>query len=570
MSLKSKSRGSMLMVSDYLSEWRGRLRCTQEQAVAYATEFPASLIAQKLSDRAWNFDARLILEPGAGRGKDKYFDGDQLVEQQKLAMEVFEASHVAPARTVAICEQVPISLTVGPEGVEAHAEVRLVAKELPAVRCRGLWLFDNSSGHGKTAPGARNAGACNKGPDWTGKVVPMRDGWYTKLASDEHGKQYVTRVAQRMQFQRGDVLPCDLVVPAGLDPDAAVTGEARRPQILPEQLFGRQVVTTLSDGLGIPGWIISEPREPDEDGNEQVAIEWDDEEMVDTLATVAEVLEMLVGPPPDPEQHQEAPPTVEETQAAFEKFFAGRSGTLKKYNPGKGRTELRELAQAEWPKLTEERRLHFVRKVRTTAQPGAAAAAERTISAGQPVPPALWGRHKGSEVLLAERGLLPLQPLRGACSSEKGERLLDFAPQPHSHLHSHRTLYSHPHCLHNHSHPPTLLTVLELRLVASQRHGFSQATSLPSTHPSSSTHASACRASACRALRMSRLRMSRLRMSRLCMSRPPHVAPSVCRTLHMSHPPPVLRARPVKLHALQCTDARSALGARPPLPSARR
>lgn len=428
MSLKSKSRGSMLMVSDYLSEWRGRLRCTREQAVAHATEFPASLIATKLSDPTWNFDARLILEPGTGKGKDKYFDGDQLVEQQKLATEVFEASHVAPARTVAVCEQLPISLTVGPGGVEARAEVRLAAKELPAVRCRGLWLFDNSSGHGKTAAGARNAGACNKGPDWTGKVVPMRDGWYTKVVSGADGRQYLARVAQRMQFQRGDVLPRDLVVPADLDPDATATGEACRPQILPEQLFDRQVVTTLSDGLSIPGTIIDEPREPDEDGNEQVAIKWDDPHMEEELATVAEVLEMLVGPPPDPEQHQQAPPTDEESDAAFEKFFAGRVGTLKKHHPNLKRLPgqkwdvdaLRALAQVEWPKLTEERRLHFVRKVRAAPVPGTAAAAERTIAAGQPVPPALWGRHKGSEVLLAERGLLPSQALRGACSSEKG------------------------------------------------------------------------------------------------------------------------------------------------------
>ena len=331
------------------------------------------------------------------------------------------------------------------------------------MRCRGLWLFDNSSGHGKTAAGARNAGACNKGPDWTGKVPPMRDGWYTKVASDEHGKQYLARVVQRMQFQRGDVLPCDLVVPAGLDPDATATGEARRPQILPEQLFDRQVVTTLSD-LSIPGTIIPEPREPDEDGNEQVAIEWDDPHMEDTLATVAEVLEMLVGPPPDPEQHQEALPTDAESDAAFEKFFAGRAGTLKKHNPGKERSALRVLAQAEWPKLTAERRLHFVRKVRAAAQPGTAAASERTIAAGQPVPPALWGRHKGSEVLLAERGLLPSQALRGACSSEKGEspaarslpaRVITLpacAPRPHSCL---QPRLQHP-CrhLHSHSHPP--------------------------------------------------------------------------------------------------------------------
>ena len=138
--------------------------------------------------------------------------------------------------------------------------------------------------------------------------------------------------------------------------------------------------------------------------------------MENEQATVADVLEMLVGPPPDPEQHQEAQPTAEEEKAAFEKFFAGRQGTLKKHNPGRDRAALRLLAHAEWPKLTEGRRLHFVRKVRGV--PGVVGASERTISAGQPVPPALWGRHKGSELLLAERGLLPTRPLRGACTSE--------------------------------------------------------------------------------------------------------------------------------------------------------
>ena len=77
MSLKSKSRGALLMVSDYLSEWRGRLRCTAAQAAEYAAEFPDSLIAQKFghelnpSDAGWELDARLILEPGAGAGKDE-------------------------------------------------------------------------------------------------------------------------------------------------------------------------------------------------------------------------------------------------------------------------------------------------------------------------------------------------------------------------------------------------------------------------------------------------------------------------------------------------------------------
>eukprot|EP00966_Prymnesium_polylepis_P026203 604144-Prymnesium_polylepis.1 len=71
-----------------------------------------------------------------------------------------------------------------------------------------------------------------------------------------------------MQFQQGDRLPCAITVPAGLDPDAPAAGEARAPQILPGQLSGRQVMTTLS-GLSIAGTIIDEEREPTDDGQEQ-------------------------------------------------------------------------------------------------------------------------------------------------------------------------------------------------------------------------------------------------------------------------------------------------------------
>ena len=103
------------------------------------------------------------------------FDGDQLVVQQKLATKVFEASHIAPAREVVVCEEVRVSLS---NELQARVELPLVLKHLPEVRCKGLWLFDNSSGHGKAAEGASHAGACNKGPDWTGKVARMREGYY--------------------------------------------------------------------------------------------------------------------------------------------------------------------------------------------------------------------------------------------------------------------------------------------------------------------------------------------------------------------------------------------------------
>eukprot|EP00966_Prymnesium_polylepis_P257100 5939366-Prymnesium_polylepis.1 len=136
-----------------------------------------------------------------------------------MATEIFEASHVAPERTVAVCERIEIAIS---DGLEAHVRLPLVEKYLPPVRCGGLWIFDNSSGHGKATAGALNAGACHKGPDWAGKVVPMRDGWYV----DADGKRQV----QRMQFEQGDLLPGDLTIPLGIDPDAAAAGEVRPPR----------------------------------------------------------------------------------------------------------------------------------------------------------------------------------------------------------------------------------------------------------------------------------------------------------------------------------------------------
>jgi len=131
---------------------------------------------------------------------------------------------------------------------------------------------------------------------------------------------------------------------------------------------------------------------------------------------VSEVLACLVGPPPTPAQHQEAPPTAGETVAALTLYFNGRRQTLKKKNPNAKGDELRALAEKEWPALAAERQLHFVRKAREAA--GGTQAAPAVLTRGSSVPPRLVGRHKGSEVLLAERGLLPPGSLRATCASE--------------------------------------------------------------------------------------------------------------------------------------------------------
>ena len=78
--------------------------------MAYAAANPNSIIATRVAagKAEDGVEARLILEPGAAAGKDKYFDNEQLIEQTKLAMEVFDAMerHVAPAREVKVSDSV--------------------------------------------------------------------------------------------------------------------------------------------------------------------------------------------------------------------------------------------------------------------------------------------------------------------------------------------------------------------------------------------------------------------------------------------------------------------------------
>ena len=227
MSLKQKSRGTLLMVSEFLSELRGRLRCTKAEAEAYAAEYPASIIATKLLPQygdKWAGDCRVVIEPGTGPGKDKYFDNEQLMAQTEIAMEVYSATHFAPAREVTLSEGVTagVSLRIGssqphPQPRDQPVRLRLdvgrgAVKQLSRVRCQALILYDHSSGHEAGATDGRSVTPLNKGPDWSGKLPCMRDGYCLDLRG-----QSWPRIPQRMQFAQGDCLPCDLVVPAGMD-----------------------------------------------------------------------------------------------------------------------------------------------------------------------------------------------------------------------------------------------------------------------------------------------------------------------------------------------------------------
>lgn len=56
------------------------------------------MAAKLMADPNWSGISTLILEPGAAPGKDKYFDAEQLIEQSKLVMDIFDTTHVAPGR----------------------------------------------------------------------------------------------------------------------------------------------------------------------------------------------------------------------------------------------------------------------------------------------------------------------------------------------------------------------------------------------------------------------------------------------------------------------------------------
>lgn len=142
----------------------------------------------------------------------------------------------------------------GPVRVHLNLQRRWVL-HLPRVRCKALFLFDHSSGHERGDELSLNANIMPKGPDWNGKVPLMRDGWYVGA----NGR----RVVHRMQFREGEMLPCDVSCPAGIDPQKpAGAATERPPSVQAEQLLGRQVVMELSD-LSFTGRL-TELREPED------------------------------------------------------------------------------------------------------------------------------------------------------------------------------------------------------------------------------------------------------------------------------------------------------------------
>ena len=204
MAIKQKSRGSLLMVSAFISELHGLLRCSPAQRDAYIRDHPHSEMAAKLvAEPAWDGSSTLILEPGAAPGKDKYFDAEQLLEQTALAIEVFEATHFAPGRWV-------YHPSKHGKVTSATYPLAYTAVWLPPTGCKAAFFFDHSSGHGAYAKDALLASKANKGPDWKGCIAGMRDGWFYDAAG--------VRQPHQIQFKEGDLLPCDVLCPPGVDP----------------------------------------------------------------------------------------------------------------------------------------------------------------------------------------------------------------------------------------------------------------------------------------------------------------------------------------------------------------
>jgi hypothetical protein len=360
LSIKQKSRGSLLMVSMFISELQGVLRCTPSQRDAYIQSNPQSHMAAKLTAQPdWDGSSTLILEPGAAPNKDKYFDAEQLHEQTKITIEIFEATHFAPGRWA----HHPSAQRRTTSATYPHS---FVSMWLPPTPCKAQFFYDHSSGHGAYASNALVASHLNKGPDWKGSVPALRDGFFADVQvarrpgahSRAHAHRYLlplqgVKTTQAMQFSQGDILKIDVACPPGLNPHA------------------------------------------------------------DTPAAPAPA---PAAPAPDI-----APPTDAELEAGFKLFYTGCQTTIKKHNPGKSPVEFRLIGKGKWDVLPPARRMVYVGRARekAAATPAQERAEDRVIKAGQPVPRILWGKNKGMEYLLHERGLYPVAGLKGACQASK-------------------------------------------------------------------------------------------------------------------------------------------------------
>ena len=414
MSIKKKSRGGFIMVSMFISELQGRVRCRQEQMRAYIALHPESHMAAKLkATPSWDGDSMLLLEPGAGK-VDKWFDAEQLMEQTKLVSEVFEATHFAPGRWVYHpCATGSVSAASYPQA--------FAAVWLPPVPCEAQYFFDHSSGHGAYEANACVATRLHKGPDWKNTVVPMRDGYYTDASG--------VRQVQHMQFTEGDRLPCRVSCPPSIDPNAEPAAAVQACPVDGAALVGRRVLAArgyaVDDCVGKVKAVGGEPN--------SLLLEWPGTAYADCEAPISDVLSMLVGAvqPDEPEQEEATaavlPPTEAELELAFKLYWQSQSAPLSKKHPGTPPAFRKQKAIDAWPFLPAVKRMTYVSRVRVKANTAPAqvhADTTRVFEAGALVPRVLWGRNKGLEVLLRERDLYPASgSLKSACENEKKHNL---------------------------------------------------------------------------------------------------------------------------------------------------
>ena len=122
-------------------------------------------------------------------------------------------------------------------------------------------------------------------------------------------------------------------------------------------------------------------------------------------------------PAPAPAAPDVPPATEAELASAFKLFYTGKQQTLKRKHPNLTSDALKQAAKVLWDALSTAARLVFVCRVRAKANAGSAQ--PRFITVESPVPRVLWGRNKGTECILSERGLYPAAGLKGACQCEK-------------------------------------------------------------------------------------------------------------------------------------------------------
>jgi hypothetical protein len=249
----------------------------------------------------------------------------------------------------------------------------------------------------------------------------MRSGYFT----DSNG----SRQEQRMQFAEGDVLPCRVTCPPSIDPNSEPAAAVQMCAVNGVALVGRRVLAArgyaVDDCLGKVKAVGSEPN--------SLVLEWPGTPYEDCEAPMCDVLAMLVGATQqdEPEQQEEAaavlPPTDAELQLAVKLYWASQSATLSKKHPGTPVAFRKQIALEAWPLLPAAKRMTYVVRVRAKANAApvqAGADTTRVFEAGTLVPRVLWGRNKGLEVLLRERGLYPAGGgLKTACENEKKHNL---------------------------------------------------------------------------------------------------------------------------------------------------